>query len=64
MDKYSDSIKEIFNIKFVCKEDEGKYQVVFLWELKGNEYNVFSKKMCLYVLEGKVFKKNILQRED
>lgn len=63
-DKYSDSTKEILNIKSVCKEDEGKYQAVLSWESKGNEYNVSSKKMCLHVLEGKVFKKNISWRED
>lgn len=59
-EKYSDSTKEILNIKSVCKEDEGKYQAVLSGESNGNEYIVSSNKICLHVMEGKVFvKKNI-----
>lgn len=51
-EKYSDSTKEILNIKSVCKEDEGKYQAVLSGESNGNEYIVSSNKICLHVMEG------------
>lgn len=54
-EKYSESTKEILKIKSVCKEDEGKYRAVLSGESNGNEHNVSSNKICLHVLEGKVF---------
>lgn len=51
-EKYSGSIKRKFVIKFVCKEDDGEYQVVFLFGLNGFDYR-FKNIICFLVLEGK-----------
>lgn len=48
------SINRIFVIKLVCKDDEGKYWVVFLWELIGLYYK-FKNSICLYVFGGNKF---------
>lgn len=58
-EKYSESTKEILNIKSVCLEDEGKYQAVLTQESNGNEYTVSSNSICLHVLEGKVLLKKV-----
>lgn len=51
-EKYSDSTKEILNIKSVCLEDEGKYQAVLSQKSYGNDYKVSSNSICLHVLKG------------
>lgn len=51
MGRYRGSIKKIFVIKYVCKEDEGEYQVVFLFELNGFDYKLRNI-ICLYVIGG------------
>lgn len=59
-EKYSDSTKEILNIKSVCLEDEGKYQAVLSQKSHGNDYKVSSNSICLHVLKGKILNKRLI----